>query len=445
MRPFLLSAVTSTWATEWTPSPTHSWYVEDQFYHGLATGDFDGDGMRELVWLDLAGGVYLRRQEDQTPVALSLGPYLARSVASGDVSGDGYDDLVLHVSDDSGQWIGVALGSASGLLPIEVAVPVEPGFLVTAIGDFNGDDLADFAFGQTVLAGSTEAPHLATARVLPAWEGPGRVWGAGDLNADGFDEILVPEWTTAQGAYVTYVGNLAAYAGAPDHQGAKLWSLEAPEGLALGHAAVVADFNGDAELDLVLTAVAFSGCVLTGDVLVYEHLGSDSPRMIGRRRVSGPDPCPGLQLLALGDDDADGRAAVGWLVGGTLEELTLSGTELTTSRSWSGTPAPGGFYALAEDLDFDGQTDVAATWVSSFDGTGLSGGASVWLSGAGDPSDTAQPGPESQDTSFPPAEEVMVGSTSGGCGCTVATFEPRLPLATLSLVCAARTRRRKHT
>jgi FG-GAP repeat protein/VCBS repeat protein len=130
-----------------------------------ATGDVNGDGYDELLVSGYVGeGSYGTQLYVGSPNGLVYddrvrAPGWGLAIAMGDVNGDGYDDIVVGVSDDS--RIDIAYGAASGIVPREQWTSITqntagvPGTLEyedafgasLAVGDINGDGIDDIAVG----------------------------------------------------------------------------------------------------------------------------------------------------------------------------------------------------------------------------------------------------------------------------------------------------------
>ena len=119
--------------------------------HSVVRGDFDGDGILDLAVANSASNtVTILRgngsggftQFTGSPVAVGAGP---ESLAVGDFNGDGILDLV--VANRNSNAVSILLGNGSGGFSNATGSPVAVGSnpLWVAVGDFNGDGIADLA------------------------------------------------------------------------------------------------------------------------------------------------------------------------------------------------------------------------------------------------------------------------------------------------------------
>ena len=302
---------------------------EDQVYAAFggsvaSAGDVNGDGFADVIigasgygW-PATGGVGKAYLFLGTPAGIAPTPawessgegqegaFFGSSVASaGDVNGDGFDDVVVGAPEFD-TWIGASQGraylysgGASGLEAIPAwtssgddQVFASFGFSVASAGDVNGDGFGDILIGARYynawLGGEGMAYlYLGGGSGLgagPAWANSGEtqpmaqfgysVASAGDVDGDGFDDVIVgtPWFDTTLGeegkAYL-FLGEPAGLAYVPAWTSVGEDQGGAWFGTSVGFAG---DVNGDGYCDVIVGA---SGYRTTGtqDGKAYLFLG----------------------------------------------------------------------------------------------------------------------------------------------------------------------------
>lgn len=247
---------------------------------------------------------------------------------TGDVNGDSYDDLAVgaYGFDQGRGRIQLFLGGPHGLSrkPVWQAVGESRhdwyGYGIGAAGDVNGDGIDDLQAGAKYDdQGGHDAGkaylYLGRRAGLPAapdwaWLGPGpdanatvRITTAGDVNGDGFADLLI----TAPGsrgdkqqAYL-FLGGAAGLAGAPDQ------IIQAPkDSQFFGEgAAPVGDLDGDGYDDVALHMRGTDGY---GEAVIYRGGPQGlqaSPAWVLRGEQGGDRFA--WWLAPAGDVDGDGR------------------------------------------------------------------------------------------------------------------------------------------
>ncbi len=275
--------------------------------HWGALPDVNGDGFGDVVVGAPAsasvsvflGGASGTSAAAATRLTAPAGSRFGAVIASaGDVNGDGFADIA--VGGASG--VSVFLGSPAGLRTTPASTIAATNPSVSAAGDVNGDGFGDVIVGEpgvdvAVYAGSVSGlgtSRMTTLSSMLAGFGES-VASAGDVNADGFGDVLVaaPGDHTA----VVYLGSAAGLA---------------TVGTTLGHvtsAACAGDLDGDGFADIVVGAADES--------LVYvAHGGPTGLGSLGAGFTVAGSTGLGSAVAGAGDVDGDGRADV--IVGNSL-------------------------------------------------------------------------------------------------------------------------------
>ncbi len=245
--------------------------------------------------------------------------------SAGDVNGDGYGDLIVgtYLAGAPSGHAYLYLGGANGLgsMPAATLLSKTPYFggSVAAAGDVNGDGYADVVVGEdggptsTVAAlflggpsglSTTPAVTLVGATAVCAHEdycGPeavSLVAGAGDVNGDGYGDVIISD---SGGAFL-FSGSAAGPAGEPSTR------LAGPFGTSLASAG---DVNGDGYADAIVGKIAAVGGIGTASL----YLGS----------ANGLAPSPDLTLSA-GSSFGSSVAGVGDVNGDGYGDVVVGDT-----------------------------------------------------------------------------------------------------------------------
>jgi len=333
-----------------------------------AAGDLNGDGYDDLVAVN--GSVTSVYYGSDTGLGGTAAWSAGGSAAAkaGDVNGDGFDDLAIHLNTD----VLVYYGSSAGLpdLPHWSVGGYEGG----TAGDVNGDGYDDLVTvaGSDVSVYHGSAAGLASTA---AWSAAGEVAGtAGDVNGDGYDDVIVGAPYLSNGQY--HEGGVYVYHGSPSGLAdAADWSAESDQaearfGTVVGTAG---DMNGDGFDDVVVGTPWFdNGEADEGGVFAY--YGSSSG-LAGEAHWTAEsnqsDSDFGASAAAAGDVNGDGYDDV--IVGAPRyynsqyslgrAYLFLGPVRVTTDYQWSagGETAReelGYAVATAGDVNGDGYSDV---------------------------------------------------------------------------------------
>jgi len=412
-------------------------------YEGLAAWDATGKSLPAqmvetdaglALQVDTAGAVWpvtidptLSTQESNQASA-----YFGYSVANaGDVNNDGYDDAIIGAYlYDNGQTnegrAYVYLGSATGLAATAAWTAESNqtnayfGFSVSGAGDVNNDGYGDvivgsylYDNGQTdegrafVYLGSatglaTTAAWTAEADLATSWFGYD-VAGAGDVNNDGYDDVIVgsPYYANGQateGRSFVYLGSATGLATTAS------WTYESNQiDARLGWSVSGAgDVNGDGYGDVIVGGLYYdNGQTNEGRAwAIYGSATGLAATAAWTAESNQASAVFGSSVSGAGDVNGDGYDDV--IVGSYLYDNGQtnegrvyvyhgSATGLSTSAAWTAesnqASASSGFaVANAGDINGDGyddvmvgsylydngQTDEGAVWIYQGSATGLS-------------------------------------------------------------------------
>jgi len=250
--------------------------------------------------------------------------------AAGDINGDGYDDVVVGADrlkpgdllPDAGALY-IFYGRASGLSATpDLAVTGDRrdgrlGAAVAGAGDVNGDGHADVVAGAPgysgrgaayVFLGSASGLVTETSQIITGTQGAARfgtaVAGAGDINSDGFDDIVVGApghdgTLTDEGALFVYLGSAggidttAAFVAFGGQAGAQLGSAVAGIGRAndddYDDVAVAAPWYDGDESDQGRITVYYGGPAGLSEANTWSHVGSSASARVGVALAGGGD------------------------------------------------------------------------------------------------------------------------------------------------------------
>lgn len=221
------------------PSTTPASSLSGPMFFGRyvsGAGDINGDGFSDLVVGSEAGQafVYLGRRDgvSSTPTTVLTGvsPFGLSVAGAGDLNGDGYADILVGSPGGGTAEVSAYMGSASGISTTPARTLTGSGiqsfgYSLAGMGDLNADGYADIVVGSygtvgvSVYLGGPSGLNTSPARVLSGPRGFGISVGVpGDVNGDGYSDVMIgtaPDvGGNSQGAYL-YLGAASGVAANP--------------------------------------------------------------------------------------------------------------------------------------------------------------------------------------------------------------------------------------
>jgi len=221
---------------------------------GVAVGDFNGDGITDLAAANqgsntisvlLGDGLGNFTPAPGSPFTVGSEPNF---IAVADFNGDGFVDLA--VTNFGGNTVSVLLGNGTGGFSPASGSPFTVGRAPTgiAVGDFNGDGIADLAVTNqsdstvSVLLGDGMGDFSAAPGMPPRTGLTPSGIVVADFNGDGIADLAVTNNENSDSSVSVFLGN-----GDGTFQPAQIYFVGvSPYGIA------VADFNGDGFADLAV-------------------------------------------------------------------------------------------------------------------------------------------------------------------------------------------------
>jgi hypothetical protein len=406
----------------------------------VAAADFNGDGFSDLAVANYDGSVSILLGNGdgtfRTGVSYSTGTRLA-FLGTGDFNGDGRLDLAIPYWSNPGIFVALGNGDGSFQAALNFNIAVSEGLQPLAVGDFNGDGVADLAVVTTnsvsVLLGNGDGTFQAAVSYAVA---SALSVTTGDFNGDGHLDLAVtndiepttigvllgngdgtfqPAVNSAESFFAFYLaagdfngdGKTDLAAVADGNTGVELLlgngdgTFQTPRGFSVGnfpYAAATADFNGDGRADLaVVNNVDGNVSILLGmangndfnrdghpDVIweepevgwaqVWYLGGSEGASLLGAADLTQANP---WNIVGVGDFNSDGAADVVWQdpVSGAVQVWYLGGAGGVTLISAADitTNNPWKVVSVA-DFNRDGHPDLL--WQDP-----VSGWAQIWYLG----------------------------------------------------------------
>ncbi|MBN1135642.1 MAG: VCBS repeat-containing protein, partial [Anaerolineae bacterium] len=376
----------------------------DRYAYAVATaGDVNGDGYADVIvgapYYNNYGRIYVYHGSSgglsTTPAFTMTGTSTLRRfghavATAGDINNDGYDDVIVGAPEftlNNGIYsrVYVYYGSSSGLssagaLQLTGEGDDDFGSIVSTAGDVNGDNYDDVIIGAPHFSGTYRgkvyvfpggSSGLVTTPIFTDlgrsdWEQfGGAVATAGDVNSDGYDDILIGERYGSQSVYVHH-GGAGGLSSTP-----VITLSQGEYGDAFGGAISTAgDINGDGYADILVSAPTY-GSSNVGRLYLFHgsSAGLSSTPALSITGQAVYNHQFGYAVATAGDVNGDGYADVmvgaadgnSWQGKSYLYHGSSAGLNTSPAATAAGANTGDRFaYALslAGDVNGDGYSDL---------------------------------------------------------------------------------------
>ncbi|MBK9646705.1 MAG: FG-GAP repeat protein [Deltaproteobacteria bacterium] len=348
---------------------------------GVAVADFNGDGFEDVastesgtlaavvVRLGSASGVQSTAHVTLTSYA-ATNDYFGQGLTAADVNGDGYEDLIIGANrhSSSNGRVEVYHGSATGIsttpsLTLIGTTSDSFGGTMSNAGDVDGDGYDDLVMGtgsgsgQSIYLYFGSASGLSASNLTTLSNGSDWVGGPGDVNGDGFYDVLGGSDDASASIFYGYGSDIDSDGDgtadsldcAPSDPSIHLTATEICDGVdqdcdgvaddgvgTVYYADLDGDSYGDAENSTISCGAAPSG---------YELLAGDCDDGDATISPVGVESCDGA------DNDCDGDVDEAGATGTTLVYVDADGDGYGGADSALTCGVPSGYAATSTDCD----------------------------------------------------------------------------------------------
>jgi VCBS repeat-containing protein len=323
-------------------------YAAGHLARSVAIGDMNGDGRPDLAvanYDDNNVSVLLGTGNGTFGIAtnFSVGAN-PRTVGVGDLNGDGRLDLVAASS--ISDTVSVLLGNGDGTFQTQTTSGTGSSPIELAIGDLNGDGRLDLVLANfggsdvSVLLGNGNGTFGAATN-LAAGTNPRSV-AIADLNGDGRPDLVVANQNS---------DNVSVLLGNGDGTFSAATNFAAASGGGLPFSVAIGDINGDGKPDLAIA-------IFASDFVSVQFGNGDGTFQPGTPIGNGGQA--GLFSVALGDLDGDGKLdlAVTNINSNTVSARLGNGDGTFAAPTFLATGTSPTIVRMA-DLNGDGALDLA--------------------------------------------------------------------------------------
>ncbi len=314
---------------------------------------------------------------------------------AGDINGDGFDDMIIGSSGDLGY---VVFGKASGFSPVFSLSDLDAsdGFSlggssyghitsVSSAGDVNGDGYDDLIYGVVLpsryyneIAGMWSSVVFGKAPGFDSTEGfrlfspfgkyddqPPSVSSAGDVNGDGFDDLIIGVRSTYSNSSYSTGSSFVVFGKASGFDDAmELSNLDGTNGFGLeglaevdrlgGSVSGAGDVNGDGYDDLIIGAAGVDPYGISNAGASYVIFGKASG-FAARIDLSNLDVTEGIRLdgVAAYDQSGGSVSGAGDINGDGYDDLIIGAATADPNGNGSGAS-----YILFGRSEFGGGDNV---------------------------------------------------------------------------------------
>jgi hypothetical protein len=332
---------------------------------GVVSADFNGDGFADVVALSsihpggISGSSNLKAYLSTAAGAFSA-PVLTADgndplyLASADLNGDGFMDLVSASFDDGALGVFFNDKASPGTFNMPLVLN-SPGASQVAIADMNGDGLPDLISADFTVSLFIQSSPGTFAAPIPLYPNGANWVAVGDLNGDGAPDVAVADAVGVKVLMHTGAASATTFA-AP----ATVFTQSANLDVAGANIIAIADVNGDGLNDLVITDPGPTGGMSpTVNVLLQDAANHGTFLAPASYPLAMPQDLP--QSIVVTDLQGAGKLDI--VIGGQQSVVVLLHDPANAGKFLAATTyaAVGANEIAVADINGDGKPDIVVS------------------------------------------------------------------------------------
>jgi hypothetical protein len=330
-----------------------------EFSAGVVSADFNGDGFADVVALSALPGSSNLKTYLSTAAGAFAAPTLTPDgnnplyLASADLNGDGFKDVVTASYDDGALSVFFNDKASPGTFNSPLVLN-SPGASQLAIADMNGDGLPDLISADFNVSLFVQSSPGTFAAPIPLYAGGANWVAVGDLNGDGAPDVALTDPVGVKVLMHTGAASATTYA-AP----AAVFTSTVNLNVSGANIIAIADVNGDGLNDLVITDPGpTDGSAPTINILLQNSASHGS----FLAPVSYPLATQDLpQSIVVADLQGSGKLDI--VIGGRQSVIVLLHDPANPGKFLAATvyAAPGANEIAVADINGDGKPDIVVS------------------------------------------------------------------------------------
>jgi len=331
---------------------------------GVVSADFNGDGFADVVAAssvhpEVAAGSSNLKAYLSTAAGAFAAPTLTAAgddplyLASADLNGDGFMDLVSASFDDGALRVFFNDKASPGVFNAPLVLG-SPGASQVAIADMNADGLPDLISADFTVSLFVQTSPGTFAAPLALYSGGANWVAVGDLNGDGAPDVALTDGVGVKVLMHTGAASATTYA-AP----ATVFTQTANLNVAGANIIAIADVNDDGLNDLVITDPGPTGGMTpTVNVLLQDAANHGSFLAPVSYAITTPDSPQSILVT-----DLQGSGKLDIVIGGEETVIVLLHDPANPGRFLASTsyPAEDAHEIAVADINGDGKPDIVVS------------------------------------------------------------------------------------